>query len=100
MLLLVQTIQSCIAVPSGRAREVSQPLGCGVATPTPRRDPRNPTSGHRRAPALEDPRLGGNLYGTGLTTLSIAFAISFWLGLALGAVAGERWLRSTPPATG
>lgn len=42
----------------------------------------------------------GILYGTGLTSLSTAFAISFWLGLGLGALAGELWLRSTPPATG
>jgi uncharacterized membrane protein YozB (DUF420 family) len=42
----------------------------------------------------------GILYGTGLATLSTAFAIAFWLGLALGALAGELWLRSTPPATG
>jgi uncharacterized membrane protein YozB (DUF420 family) len=42
----------------------------------------------------------GILYGTGLTSLSIAFAIAFWLGLAIGVLAGELWLRSTPPATG
>src|SRR5690242_10163478 len=42
----------------------------------------------------------GIFYGTGLTSLSSAFAISFWLGLGIGVLAGELWLRSTPPATG
>lgn len=42
----------------------------------------------------------GILYGTGMTTLSSAFAIGFWLGLGLGVLGGELWLRSTPPATG